>query len=89
VPLFVDELGPHLTQCGRTVWAEYSNVTDRQTGQDRIDDGLIAQGEPFYKWSPKKRHDCRSSKNSHSGQITSSLPLGGTTVVDVSVVTPA
>jgi len=27
-----------------TVWPQYTNVTDRQT-----DNGLIAQGEPFYK----------------------------------------
>jgi len=36
-----------------TVWPQYTNVTDRQTGQDRKDNGPIAQGEPFYKRSPK------------------------------------
>jgi len=42
------------------VWPQYTNATDRtgqtdmQTGQtDRADNGLIAQGEPFYKWSLK------------------------------------
>jgi len=58
------ELGPHLTQCGRgkahlnakfhldpsNVWPQYTNVTERQTGQ--TDNGLIARGEPFYKRSP-------------------------------------
>jgi len=34
-----------------TVWPQYTNVTDRQTGQ--TDNGLIAYGEPFYKRSPK------------------------------------
>jgi len=37
-----------------TVWPQYTNVadkTDRQTGQ--TDNGLIAQGEPFYKRSPQ------------------------------------
>jgi len=31
-----------------TVWPQYTNVTERQT-----DKGPIAQGEPFYKRSPK------------------------------------
>ena len=60
------DAGPHLTQCGQgrglpsfilirpTVWPQYTNVTDRQTGQDgQTDNGLIAYGEPFYKRSPK------------------------------------
>jgi len=34
----------------RTVWPQYTNVTDRQ---DRQDNGPIAWGEPFYKRSPK------------------------------------
>ena len=42
-----------------TVWPQYTNVTERQTGQtdetDGTDNGLIASGEPFYKRSPKKR----------------------------------
>jgi len=40
-----------------TVWPQYTNVTDRETDRtDRqTDNGLIAQGEPFYKRSPKKR----------------------------------
>ena len=44
VPLSVGELDPHLTQCGLasipsgilihpTVWPQYTNVTDRETGQ--------------------------------------------------------
>jgi len=33
-----------------TIWQQYPNVTDRT---DRTDNGLIAQGEPFYKRSPK------------------------------------
>ena len=33
-----------------TVWSQYTNVTERQTGN-----GLMAQGEPFYKRSPKNR----------------------------------
>ena len=45
-----------------TVWLQYSNVTYRQTRVDigqtgqtdrRTDNGLMAQGEPFYKRSPK------------------------------------
>jgi len=42
-----------------TVWPQYTNVTDRhdRTQRDRqdmrTDNGLIAQGEPFYKRSPK------------------------------------
>ena len=40
----------------RTVWPQYTNVTDRQTDrQDRTDNGPIAYGEPFYKRSPKNR----------------------------------
>ena len=41
------------------VWPRYTNVTDRQTGQQadrtdkQTDNGPIAQGEPFYKRSPK------------------------------------
>jgi len=31
----------------RTVWPQYTNVTDKQ------DNGSIAQGKPFYKWWPK------------------------------------
>ena len=34
-----------------TVWRQYTNVTDRHT--DRQYNGPIAQGEPFYKRSPK------------------------------------
>ena len=34
-----------------TIWPQYTNVTDRQT--DRQDNGPIAYGELFYKWSPK------------------------------------
>jgi len=30
-----------------TVWTQYTNVTER------TDNGLIAEGEPFYKRSPK------------------------------------
>jgi len=41
------------------VWPQYTNVTDRQTdrqtGQDRTDNGPIAQGEPFYKRLPKNQ----------------------------------
>ena len=57
VPLSVGELGPHLTQCGLdrglssipsgilihpTVWPQYTNVTDRQTEQDKQDNGTAA-----------------------------------------------
>jgi len=57
------ELGPHLTQCGQDRGLPVSEVSSwsvqlsghstptSQTGQ--IDNGLIAQGEPFYKRSPK------------------------------------
>jgi len=31
----------------------YTNVTDRQSGQDRQHNGPMTQGEPFYKRSPK------------------------------------
>jgi len=34
-----------------TVWLQYTNVTDRTDRQ--TDNGPIAQGEPFYKRSPK------------------------------------
>jgi len=48
-PFGEGELGPYLTQCGQgrtlpvcqvifihpTVWSQYTNVTNRQTGQDR------------------------------------------------------
>jgi len=34
-----------------TVWPQCTNVGDRQT--DRTDNGPLAQGEPFYKRSPK------------------------------------
>ena len=34
-----------------TVWPHYTNVTDRQDRTDR--QGLIGQGEPFYKRLPK------------------------------------
>jgi len=37
-----------------TVWPQCTNVTDRQTVQDRTDNEPIAQGEPFYKRSPNK-----------------------------------
>jgi len=37
----------------RTVWPQYTNVTDRQDRTGQTDNGLIAQGEPFYKRSPK------------------------------------
>ena len=40
-----------------TVWPQCTNITDRQDRTDRTDrqtgNGLIAQGEPFYKRSPK------------------------------------
>ena len=39
-----------------TVWPQYTNVTDRRDRRDRTDrqeNGPIAQGEPFYKRSPK------------------------------------
>ena len=37
-----------------TVWPQYTNITDRQDRQDRqTDNGSIAQGKPFYKWSPR------------------------------------
>ena len=37
-----------------TVWPQYTNIRDRTDRTDRTDNGLIAQGEPFYKRSPKK-----------------------------------
>ena len=54
----------HLDPSNRlaTVHERYRQ-TDRQTGQDRTgqDNGPIAQGEPFYKRSPKNRvRDCCS-----------------------------
>jgi len=62
-PMGEGELGPHLTMwpmwptcrpsfilIRQTVWPQYTNITDRQT-----DNGPIAQGEPFYKRSPKNR----------------------------------
>jgi len=44
------------------VWPQYTNVTDRQAIQtDRqTNNGLIAQGKPFYKRSPKNRWICRT-----------------------------
>jgi len=42
-----------------TVLPQYTNVTDRQTGQ--TDNGLIAYGEPFYKRSPKNVRDSISN----------------------------
>jgi len=45
--------GPSFILIHPTVWPQYTNVTDRQTDR-QTDDGLIAQGEPFYKRSPKK-----------------------------------
>ena len=45
---------PSLILIRPTVWPQYTNVTDRQTGQDRQDNGPIAYGEPFYKRSPNK-----------------------------------
>ena len=52
---------PSLVQSGiviqSTVWPQYTNVTDRQTGQRnrQTDNGPIAYGEPFYKMSPETR----------------------------------
>ena len=47
------------------VWAQYTYVTDRQTGQDRQtdrqDSGPITQGEPFYKRSLKTAEPIPSS----------------------------
>ena len=42
----------HLDQCNG--WPGYTNIKDRQTGQDtdRQDNGPIAYGEPFYNLSP-------------------------------------
>jgi len=43
-----------------TVWPQYTNVTEKTDRQDRqnrqTDNGLIAQGKPFYKQSPKKQN---------------------------------
>ena len=37
-----------------TVWPQYTNVADRQDKRiNSTDNGSIAQGEPFYKRSPK------------------------------------
>jgi len=36
-----------------TVWPQCTNVTDRQTEQDRRNNGAIAYGKSFYKRSPK------------------------------------
>ena len=59
---------PSFTLIHPTVWPQYTNITDRET--DRADNGPIAQGEPFYKRSPKNctTLDCAST----SGQSTSS-----------------
>jgi len=35
-----------------TVWPQYTNVSYRRDGQDN---SLVAQGEPFYKRSPKRK----------------------------------
>ena len=52
-----------------TVWPQYTNVTDRQDGQtDRQDNPAIAQGEPFYKRSPKDRHKQQTSKNKQTSK---------------------
>jgi len=66
VPLWGGEVGPHLRQCGGAeayLHAKFHldpsnrlatiHQRHRQDRQDRIDNGLIAQGEPFYKRSPK------------------------------------
>jgi len=52
------------------VWPQYTNVTDRQT--DRQDNGPIAQGEPFYKRSPKKED---KRKNGERGEAKNLLIL--------------
>ena len=59
------ELGPylrtkwHLDPSSRlaTIHTNVADRTDRTDGQDRIDNGPIAQGEPFYKRSPKSSED--------------------------------
>jgi len=48
---------PSFTLIHPTVWPQYTNITDRET--DRADNGPIAQGEPFYKRSPKKLYNTR------------------------------
>jgi len=47
----------HLNPCNRLATIHQRHRQDRQTDrQDRqADNGLIAQGEPFYKRSPKNR----------------------------------
>jgi len=48
-----------------TVWTQYTNVTDMT---DRQDNGPIAEGEPFYKRSPKNRRKLTFGKNCHARQ---------------------
>ena len=51
-----------------TVWPRYTNVADRQTGQ--ADNGPIAQGEPFYKRSPKNRWVAGAPPRTPLGELT-------------------
>jgi len=64
-----------------TVWPQCTNVTDRQDRQNRTD-GLIAQGEPFYKRSPKNLHRLKGynarqlrTEFSDKGWTTSSINM--------------
>jgi len=63
-PFGEGELGPHLTQCGQgrglpkcqvSSWSVQPFGHSAQTSQTgQTDNGPLAQGEPFYKRSPKK-----------------------------------
>ena len=71
-PLREGELGSHLTQCGQCrglylhvkFRLDSSNrlaTVHQRRRQDRTDNGLIAQGEPFYKRSPRNSSTDRNA----------------------------
>ena len=89
------ELGRPLRQCGwsrglppcqvsfwciKTVWPQYTNVIDRQDRTDRQNNGLIAQGEPFYKRSPKNGSPYAIGPLSCLSVLSVTLVYGGQTV---------
>ena len=54
MPLSVGELGLHVTQCGLGRGLPLYQVAHQRYRQtDRTENRPVAQGKPFYKWSPK------------------------------------
>jgi len=61
-----------------TIDQRHRHRTDRETGQDRQDDGAIAQDEPFYKQSPKNSKQGGSTEYVSTGlSITASQFITG------------